>query len=337
MKISYKKSFLVIILILNFTFYKVSFVISNNIIIFGSCSDQKIKMNHWKEIVSFKPNYLFLLGDNVYGDYYGNNHNNLVRAYNLLDENKYFKYLKNNIPIISIWDDHDYGINDGGKNWIYKDISKEIFLSFFNVSKNDIRYKRQGIYKSYKLNISNKLIKVIALDTRYFKDNFKIDKSNNRNKKYTEDYDASKTILGSTQWKWFEREVKDNYDILIILSSYQVISKSHGWEKWNNFPHERKKLFNIISQLNKPTIILSGDRHVGGIYKHENSDVYEFTASSFNKNTFYKSEQDPLRIGELIYENNYGVLEINNSNIIGKIQSGNKDKENLYNSLIINF
>ena len=63
----------------------------------------------------------------------------------------------------------------------------------------------------------------------------------------------------------------------------------------------------------------------------------KFTDLDFNKNTFYKSEQDPLRIGELIYENNYGVLEINNSNIIGKIQSGNKGKENLYNSLIINF
>ena len=42
----------------------------NNIkIIFGSCSNQNISMPHWEYINSYQPNYLFLLGDNVYGDF----------------------------------------------------------------------------------------------------------------------------------------------------------------------------------------------------------------------------------------------------------------------------
>ena len=43
---------------------------NNNIkIIFGSCSNQNISMPHWEYINSYQPNYLFLLGDNVYGDF----------------------------------------------------------------------------------------------------------------------------------------------------------------------------------------------------------------------------------------------------------------------------
>ena len=38
-------------------------------IVFGSCSNQNNSMNHWHQVVSYKPNLLILLGDNVYGDF----------------------------------------------------------------------------------------------------------------------------------------------------------------------------------------------------------------------------------------------------------------------------
>lgn len=28
-------------------------------------------------------------------------------------------FLKSNISVVGVWDDHDYGINDGGKVWIF--------------------------------------------------------------------------------------------------------------------------------------------------------------------------------------------------------------------------
>ena len=64
-----------------------------------------------------------------------------------------------------------------------------------------------------------------------------------------------------------KKEITDNYKLVIILSSFQVISKSHGWEKWNNFPVERKRLLNLLSSIEQKVLILSGDRHVGGFYK----------------------------------------------------------------------
>ena len=37
--------------------------------------------------------------------------------------------------IVGIWDDHDYGINDGNKHFEYKDEFKELFLDFLNEPK----------------------------------------------------------------------------------------------------------------------------------------------------------------------------------------------------------
>ena len=51
-------------------------------------------------------------------------------------------------------------------------------------------------------------------------------------------------------------------------------------------------------------LILSGDRHFGGIYKHETLNIYEATASSFNQNILNSFEEDPKRVGRLININN---------------------------------
>ena len=312
-------------------------ILTNNklTIIFGSCSNQEKNMDHWKEVISYKPNYIFLLGDNVYGDFNNKNAVQLKSAYNKLDLNKDFQFIKKNIPIIPIWDDHDYGKNDGGKDWIYKKQAKDLFLNFFKVSNFDSRRKREGIYKSSKLFINNKTIKVISLDVRYFKDNFKKNYNNKINKKYLEDNDLTKTILGQKQWVWLEEQINDDYDFLVLLSSFQVLSKAHGWEKWNNFPLERKKLLNLLKVLKVPKLILSGDRHFGGIYKHETQNLYEVTASSFNQNILTADEEDLLRIGKLISDNNFGLLEIDSKNITVKIVSGMKEYKQEHSKLKI--
>ena len=54
-----------------------------------------------------------MIGDNVYGDGGSEDLSDLRRAYNQQKEN--FKILDLNFPIAAIWDDHDYGLNDGGK------------------------------------------------------------------------------------------------------------------------------------------------------------------------------------------------------------------------------
>jgi alkaline phosphatase D len=47
-----------------------------------------------------------------------------------------YKELVNITPIIGTWDDHDYGIGDGGSNFYYKDRNREIFLDFIGEPNN---------------------------------------------------------------------------------------------------------------------------------------------------------------------------------------------------------
>ena len=42
----------------------------------------------------------------------------------------YQQLLDKKIPVIGIWDDHDYGVNDGSKTFVRKDLVRDIFLDF---------------------------------------------------------------------------------------------------------------------------------------------------------------------------------------------------------------
>ena len=54
----------------------------------------------------------------------------------------------NDISIFSIWDDHDFGINDGGADYRFKRRAQELYLDFWEISKDDDRSNREGIYFS---------------------------------------------------------------------------------------------------------------------------------------------------------------------------------------------
>lgn len=46
-------------------------------------------------------------------------------------------------PMIGIWDDHDFGINDGSKAYTYRKESQQIFLDYFNEPVDSPRRKQE--------------------------------------------------------------------------------------------------------------------------------------------------------------------------------------------------
>ena len=77
---------------------------------FGSCLDQDLPQPIWEEIKAQNPEVFIMLGDNVYGDTFGNIHK-LERAYQ--KQARTLKKAGLGFPFMAIWDDHDYGKNDG--------------------------------------------------------------------------------------------------------------------------------------------------------------------------------------------------------------------------------
>ena len=280
------------------------------------------------------------MGDNVYGDNKNNSDLNLLKkAYKKQKIKIPFKRLKETNEIFSIWDDHDYGKNDGGKEFENKKEAKELFLKFWDIPSDDKRRNREGLYFSKKRNTEIGIIQFIFLDTRYFRSALKLTdkKWAPKKEKYIADYDSKKTYLGDKQWNWLKKAFKEKSDIKILISSIQVLAEGHGFEKWGNFPLEKRRLYNLIDEndINK-LIILSGDRHRAGIYKDRTkngNELYELTSSSLNlaAGKLFKAveEAGPNRIGPTYLMENYGTLEINNDkNIKLSIKDLNQQTQN---------
>ena len=86
-------------------------------IAFGSCARSIKPQPILNTIVDAEPDLFVYLGDNIYGD---TRLAFLMRAkYEQLAIKKPFKRLRANIPVVSIWDDHDYGGNDDGASSTY--------------------------------------------------------------------------------------------------------------------------------------------------------------------------------------------------------------------------
>ena len=131
---------------------------------------------------------------------------------------------------------------------------------------------------------------------------------------YLPDPDPAKTMLGEAQWAWLRAQLEQPADLRLIVSSVQVLAEDHGFERWGNLPHERQRLLDLIAETGATgVVLLSGDRHVGALYRLDEAvryELYEITSSGLNM--AYPNNRDigPLRLGEVYGRVNFGTLDI---------------------------
>lgn len=280
-------------------------------IAFGSCNHQYDPQPLWQPILQHNPDLWIWLGDNIYADTY--DMQEMKDMYDLQKSLPEYQALVSKVPVIGTWDDHDFGVNDGGKNYTQKKESRDLMLEFLDVPQDaDIR-KREGGYSSYVFGEPGKQIKVILLDTRYFRDDLEKDTSSTR----IYQPNAAGDFLGEAQWQWLEGELTNsNAQLHIIGSSIQVISEEHGYEKWANFPTARQRLFDLIATSQaKGVFFISGDRHIGEISKYNhpgiNYPLYDITSSGLTHTWGEpREESNQYRQGDLIIALNFGIIEI---------------------------
>jgi alkaline phosphatase D len=279
-------------------------------IAFGSCSRQDREQPLWPFVRQNNPQLWIWLGDNIYGD--TEDMAVLKAKYDQQKSHPEYQNLRASAEIIGIWDDHDYGVNDGGKEYPMKKESQQLMLEFLDEPAESPRWKREGAYASYTYGPAGKQTKVILLDARYFRDPLKKAADGKANVP-----DETGEILGDAQWKWLEAELTGSpAAVHLIASGIQIIPEEHIYEKWANFPTERRRLFDLIGKTGAPgVILLSGDRHIAEISKYEHPGIsyplYEVTASGLtHASTNNTSEPNRHRVGNLVNVLNFGLMEI---------------------------
>ena len=149
-----------------------NFTIAENYkIAFGSCLDQENPQPIWNSIYKEDIDSFVFLGDNVYGDIPSGKLNKMHEAYQLQAEMIPSWLFKKNVEMI--WDDHDFGENDGGSSYPLKQEAQKLYLDFWEIPNVDIRRQRDGIYVNKIIYIDNFIINLILLDTRFFRSDLK--------------------------------------------------------------------------------------------------------------------------------------------------------------------
>ena len=286
-------------------------------IVFGSCIDQNKAQPIWQSILAAKPDLFIFGGDNVYGSNQPWQLQNLKNAYASQAVQPGFAALRQGVPHVAIWDDNDMGLkNDGGVEFPHKQAAKNEFIDFWRLPADDPRRTREGLYHAHVFGPVGKRVQVILLDTRWFRSKLRITDQRDApgKERYVPDTDPQKTMLGEAQWQWLETQLKQPAEVRLIVSGVQVIVEGHGWEGWHNFPREQEKLKQLIQKTAaKGVVLLSGDRHIGALYKStgmQGYPLYEITSSGMTHAWAEAKEEGPNRLGELIIQNHFGLIEM---------------------------
>jgi alkaline phosphatase D len=283
----------------------------------SSCADQEKPQPIWDAALQERCGFFVFAGDNVYASDPPFKIENLRQAYADLAAKDNFQRLRNTTPHLAVWDDHDYGVNDGGAEFAHKQASKDEFLRFWNVRADDPRRKRKGLHHAQIIEHGGRRVQIIGLDTRWFRSPLKLTDQRDApgKERYVPDADPAKTMLGDAQWRWLEAQLRERADVRVIVSSVQCVVVGHGFERWGNLPLERERLYRLIRDTRaNGVVIVSGDRHIGGLYREANATLpyplYEMTSSGITHPWAAAKEAGPNRIDPLVTVLHYGVVDI---------------------------
>ena len=226
-------------------------------IAFGSCAGFPGQVI-FRAVRQTKPDLLLMLGDNTYANA---NELDVIRSYYQKSRAESdFATLIAETPTWAIWDDHDFLGNDLDGRTPGKDHALQAFREYWaNTSTPNTR--QRGIW--YRFLWGN--VEFFMLDDRYWRNVVK------------------GSMLGPTQRRWLWDSLKQSTAMFKVIASGSVWNPQKHDDSWNEFPEERRLLFEHIA-TNKiaGAVLMSGDIHHGEVWKMKNEapyPIYEFVSS----------------------------------------------------------
>ncbi|MEO0784076.1 MAG: alkaline phosphatase D family protein [Pseudomonadota bacterium] len=294
-------------------------------ILVGSCNDEEQDSQTLMTVAETEADLFLMVGDNVYGDRDGRAYTNNQPALGELRESfadlaarAEFQAVRDAHPMMVAWDDHDYGANDAGREFPFREFAERVHETFWHLDDEDVG-QWKGTYYARTFGPEGQRTQVIMLDTRSFRSGLKpTDEwgAQGKERYLPLDRDAMQDMLGAEQWTWLENQLQEPADVRIIASSIQVLTTDgHGFEHWSNMPAERDRLMELIDSTGANGVVLvSGDRHSAFLYRKSglvDYPLHELTASSLNLSFRDETEErDSAQIGQGVAAENFGAVNI---------------------------
>jgi alkaline phosphatase D len=296
-------------------------------IAFGSCAEQGKGQPIWETVLAAQPDLFIFLGDNIYGD--TRDMRVLREKYAQLAKKSGFRKLRENVPVLAVWDDHDYGEDDAGAEYPMKEESRRIFLEFWGEPATSPRWQRDGIYTSHLFGPPEQRIQIILPDLRFNRTPILHAELGGMTYKdwaaqkqavaqpvpgpYMRTPDLRATMLGERQWQWLEAQLDEPAPIRIVASSLQVIADFPGWEAWINYARDHQRLIDVIRRKNASGVIfMSGDTHYAELSKLDVNvpyPLYDITSSGLTE-VWGVDVPNANRVGSIVRAANFGLIEI---------------------------
>jgi alkaline phosphatase D len=282
----------------------------------------------WPQVFTHKPEVIFLIGDVVYADIYNGIYlgrpappdhlwERFMDARNTVPLYK----IDHLVPVYAIWDDHDFGVNDGDSTYAYKNESLINFNVFFPVLKSKQLESGPGL--SHVLRVAGQ--EFYFLDNRYFRSPSK-----------------KGAHFGDEQLKWFFENVSKSDEPMWIISGDQFFGAYHPYESLEgSHPKEFKTFMEQLKKVKRNFIFASGDRHLVEIMQIPKAEVgldtYELTSSGIHSKVFEGSLErnpNPRRIDGKDGVENFMMIKSENREGALKVEARSFDS---HNNELVNF
>jgi alkaline phosphatase D len=254
----------------------------------------------WRVVAERQPDLFVWLGDNIYGD--SSRADVLSAEYQRQRDVNSYVPVGPRVPQLAIWDDHDFGDNNGDRTNAAKDTALEVFRNYW--ANPDYGLKdAPGVFFSYRYGG----VDFFLLDVRYY-----------REPNATPDH-KGKSMLGARQKAWLKDALKTStapFKVLVSGSGWSQ-AKGLGGDSWASYMYERNELFDFIrDEKINGVVLVSGDTHVAELNaipwsEKGGYDFYDLTSSPLAQDTSasWLDRRPERRIRQVYFGSvNFGLL-----------------------------
>jgi alkaline phosphatase D len=278
----------------------------------ASCSDDQFseeQKTQWKDLLRQKPDLILAIGDNTYADRAQGK-----RLAYADPETLWNRYAETRsalalfraprlVPIFAVWDDHDFGMNDGDSTYPHAEEARAVMESFFpSAADNKTLFEGPGVSRALKA--AGQLF--ILFDNRSFRSpnglppvcrNSRHPFCRGRQPRDT----RNATHFGRLQEDWALSLIRRHGGPTWLISGDQWFGAYHPFESYEgNHPESFASfLGKLESSLRKAArqgrqgtvLFASGDRHLTELmrvrpFRNRTFETFEFTSSPIHARTY---------------------------------------------------